>query len=160
MLCLVAQLCLTLCNPRVSHQATLPMGIPQARIPRWVVMPSSRGSSQPRDQNRSPAVQADPLLSQPPGKPINTGVASLSLLQGGLPNPGFELGSPTLYMDSLPAELPRKPIKLPHDPEITLLGIRPEKTIIQKDTCTQMFLAPVSTISTTWKKHRCLSMNG
>ena len=68
---------------------------------------------------------------------------------GGFPDSGFELGSPTLYMDSLPAELPRKPIKLPHDPEITLLGIRPEKTIIQKDTCTQMFLAPVSTISTT-----------
>ena len=63
-------------------------------------------------------------------------------------------------MDSLPAELPRKPIKLPYDPEITLLGIRPEKTIIQKDTCTQKFLEPVSTISMTWKKHRCLSMNG
>jgi len=63
-------------------------------------------------------------------------------------------------MDSLPAELPWKPIKLPYDPEITLLGIHPEKTIIQKDTCTQQFLEPVSTISMTWKKHRCLSMNG
>ena len=63
-------------------------------------------------------------------------------------------------MDSLPAELPRKPIKLSYDPEITLLGIRSEKTIIQKDTCTQKFLEPVSTISMTWKKHRCLSMNG
>ena len=63
-------------------------------------------------------------------------------------------------MDSLPAELPRKPIKLPYDPEITLLGIRPEKTIIQKDTCTQKFLEPLSTISMTWKKYRCLSMNG
>ena len=79
---------------------------------------------------------------------------------GGLPNPGFELDSPTLHMDSLPAELPRKPIKLPYDPAITLLGIRPEKTIIQKDTCTQIFLVPVSTISTTWKKYRCLPMNG
>ena len=79
---------------------------------------------------------------------------------GGLPNPGFELDSPTLHMDSLPAELPRKPIKLPYDPAITLLGIRPEKTIIQKDTCTQTFLEPVSTISMTWKKYRCLSMNG
>ena len=69
----------------VAHQANLPMGIPQARIPRWVVMPSSRGSSQPRDRSRSPAVQADPLLSEPPGKPINTGVASLSLLQGVFP---------------------------------------------------------------------------
>ena len=38
----------------------------------------SRGSSQPR----SPALWADSLLSKPPGKPKNTGVGSLSLLQG------------------------------------------------------------------------------
>ena len=31
---------------------------------------------------RSPALQADSLLSEPPGKPKNTGVGSLSLLQG------------------------------------------------------------------------------
>ena len=41
-------------------------------------MPSSRGSSQPR----SPALQANSLPSGPPGKPKNTGVNSLSLLQG------------------------------------------------------------------------------
>ena len=34
----------------VAHQAPLPMGILQARILEWVVMPSSRGSSQPRDR--------------------------------------------------------------------------------------------------------------
>ena len=33
----------------VAHWAPLPMGILQARILEWVVMPSSRGSSQPRD---------------------------------------------------------------------------------------------------------------
>ena len=33
----------------VAHQAPLPMGILQARILAWVAMPSSRGSSQPRD---------------------------------------------------------------------------------------------------------------
>ena len=31
---------------------------------------------------RSPALQADSLLSEPPGKPKNIGVGSLSLLQG------------------------------------------------------------------------------
>ena len=31
---------------------------------------------------RSPTLQADSLLSEPPGKPMNTGVGSLSLLQG------------------------------------------------------------------------------
>ena len=34
----------------VAHQAPLSMGILQQRILEWVVMPSSRGSSQPRDQ--------------------------------------------------------------------------------------------------------------
>ena len=56
------------------------MGILQARILVWVAMPSSRISSQPREP-RSPALQADSLSSEPPGKPKNTGVSSLSLLQ-------------------------------------------------------------------------------
>ena len=34
----------------------------------------------------------------------NTGVGTLSLLQGYLPNPGIEHRSPTLQVDSLPAE--------------------------------------------------------
>ena len=33
----------------VARQAPLSMGILQARRPEWVAMPSSRGSSQPRD---------------------------------------------------------------------------------------------------------------
>ena len=54
------------------------MGILQARILEWVVMPSSRGSFQPR----SPTLQEDSLPSEPSVKPKNTGVGSLSLLQG------------------------------------------------------------------------------
>ena len=34
----------------------------------------------------------------------NTGVGSLSLLQGNIPNPGIEPRSPELQADSLPAE--------------------------------------------------------
>ena len=34
----------------VAHQAPLSMGFSQARILEWVAVPSSRGSSQPRDQ--------------------------------------------------------------------------------------------------------------
>ena len=33
----------------IAHQAPLSMGILQARIPEWIAMPSSRGSSWPRD---------------------------------------------------------------------------------------------------------------
>ena len=54
---------------------------------------------------RSPTLQADSLPSEPPGKPKDTGVGSLSLLQGILTNPGMEPGSPVLQADSLPAEL-------------------------------------------------------
>ena len=39
----------------------------------------------------------------------NTGVGSLSLLQGNLPNPGIEPRPPALQADSLPAEPPGKP---------------------------------------------------
>ena len=68
----------------VACQSPLSMGILQARILEWVAMPSSRGSSQPMAwiKPRSPALQADSLASEPPGKPKNTGVGSLSLLQG------------------------------------------------------------------------------
>ena len=45
-------------------------GVLQARILEWVASPSSRGSSQPRDRTRVSALQADSLLSEPPGKPL------------------------------------------------------------------------------------------
>ena len=44
----VTQWCLTL-QPHVACQALLSMRILQSRILEWVAMPSSRGSSQPRD---------------------------------------------------------------------------------------------------------------
>ena len=40
-----------------------------------------RGSSHPGIKPRSPALQADSLPAEPPGKPKNTGVCRLSLLQ-------------------------------------------------------------------------------
>ena len=66
----------------VAHKAPMSMGFLQVRILEWVAMPSSRGSSQPRIKSRSPALQVDSLPSEPPGKPKNIGMGSLSLLQG------------------------------------------------------------------------------
>ena len=43
--------------------------------------PSPGDLPNPGIESRSPALQADSLLSEPPGKPNNTGVGSLSLLQ-------------------------------------------------------------------------------
>ena len=48
-------------------------------------------------------------------------------------------------------------IELPYDPEIPLLGIYPEKTIIQKETCTPMFIAALFTIARSWKQPKCSS---
>ena len=44
-------------------------------------------------------------------------MGSLSLLQGSLPNPGIELRSPTVQVDSLPAEPPGKPSEIMRDRE-------------------------------------------
>ena len=46
-------------------------------------------------------------------------------------------------------------IELPYDPGIPILGIYPDKTIIQKDTCTPMFTAGLFTIAKTWKQPKC-----
>ena len=56
---LVAQLCLTLCDPmECSPSGSSVHGILQARILEWVAIPFSRG---PRDQTQSSALQADSL---------------------------------------------------------------------------------------------------
>ena len=43
-------------------------------------------------------------------------------------------------------------LELPYDPAIPLLGIHPEKTIIQKDTGIPVFIAALFTIVRTWKQ--------
>ena len=48
-------------------------------------------------------------------------------------------------------------IKTPCYPAIPLLGIYPEETKIQKDTCIPLFTAALFTIARTWKQPRCPS---
>ena len=57
------------------------MGILQARILEWLPCPPSGDLPNPGIKPRSPSLQADSLSSDSPGKPQNTGVDSLSLLQ-------------------------------------------------------------------------------
>ena len=85
---LVAQSCPTLCDPMdyTVH------GILQARILKWVAFPCSRYLPTPGIEPRSPAWQADSLLAEPPGKPMNTGVGSHSLLQGIFPTQELNWG--------------------------------------------------------------------
>ena len=69
--------CLTLCDPMdyTVH------GILQARILEWVTFPFSRGSSQSRDRTQVFCTAGDFWPAESQGKPKNTGVGSLSLLQ-------------------------------------------------------------------------------
>ena len=46
-------------------------------------------------------------------------------------------------------------IKLLCDPTIPILGIYLEKTVIERDTCTPVFIATLITIARTWKQPRC-----
>ena len=46
-------------------------------------------------------------------------------------------------------------IELPYDPTIPLLDIYPEKILIQKDTCTPVFIAALFTTAKTWKQPKC-----
>ena len=82
-LCAVLELRLTLCNPiGCSPPGPSVLGDFPGKNAGGVAMPSSRGSSNPGTDHRSPTLQADSLPAEPPGKPKNTGVGSLSLLQG------------------------------------------------------------------------------
>ena len=48
-------------------------------------------------------------------------------------------------------------IELPYDPAIPVLDIYPDKTIIQKESCTTIFTAALFTIARTWMQPKCSS---
>ena len=52
-------------------------------------------------------------------------------------------------------------IEVPYDPAIALLGIYPWYTgvLFQRDTCTPMFIAALSTIAKVWTGPKCPSMD-
>ena len=50
-------------------------------------------------------------------------------------------------------------IKPPYDPAVPLLGIYPEETKIEEDTCIPLLTAALFTIARTWKQTRCPSTN-
>ena len=68
---LVAQLCLTLCYPMdCSLPGSSVRGILQARLLEWAAISSPADLPDPRIEPRFPALQADPLPSEPAGKPM------------------------------------------------------------------------------------------
>ena len=84
--------CSVVCDPvtprTAARQAPLSMGF--SRREYWRELPSLSPGNLPDPgvepmSPASPALKTDSLLSKPPEKPMNTGVGSLSLLQGIFP---------------------------------------------------------------------------
>ena len=69
----------------VARQAPLSTGFSRQEYWSGLPRPPPGDLPNPGIELRSTALQADSLLSEPPGKPKNTGVGSLSLLQGIFP---------------------------------------------------------------------------
>ena len=59
--------------------------------------------------------------------------------------------------DGMERFLKKLGIKPPYDPAISLLGLYPEETKIERDTCVLLFIAALFTIARTRKQPRCPS---
>ena len=87
---LVAQSCPTLRDPMdCSPPGSSVHGILQARILKWVPISFSRGLPDPEIESRSPALQAESLPSEPPGKLVLPRTSIFSLLQSNSITQGF-----------------------------------------------------------------------
>ena len=87
----------------VARQAPLSMGFSRQEYWSGVPCPPPGDLPDPGIKLRSsPTFQADALTSEPPGKPKNTGVGSLSLLQGNFLIQELNRGLLHWQADSLP----------------------------------------------------------
>ena len=76
----------------VAYQAPLSMGFSRQEYWGGLPFPSPGDLPDPGIKPGYPTLKADALTSEPPGKPKNTGVGSLSLLQGIFPTQGLSPG--------------------------------------------------------------------
>ena len=91
--CLVSQLSPTLCNPKDCSPPGSPVhGDSQARILQWISVPSSRGSSQPRDQTQASHIAGRFFTIWVIWEAQEYWVGSISLLQGIFPTQEMNQG--------------------------------------------------------------------
>ena len=120
----------------VAQQAPLSMGFSRQEYWSGLPFPSPGDLPDPGIEPRSPTLQADALISEPPGKPkLSCSLSRVRLFAtpwtvayqapvsmgfsrqecwsglpfpspGDFPDPGIEPGSPALQADALPSELP------------------------------------------------------
>ena len=94
-------------NPcTVALQIPLSMGFPRQEYLRGLPFPPPGDLSDPGIEPKYPALHVNSLPSEPPGKPRNAGVGSLSLLQGNFltqeSNPGLQHCGRILYQLNYP----------------------------------------------------------
>ena len=94
----------------VTHQAPLSMEFSRQEYWSGLPFPSPGDLPDPGIKPRCPVLQEVSLPAEPPGKPKNTGVGSLSLLQWIFSIQELNTGSPAFQAVSLPAELLGKPL--------------------------------------------------
>ena len=107
MLCLVTQSCLTLCDP-IACQAPLSVGF--SRQEHWSGFPCPPPGDLPNPgiKLRSPALQAESLPSEPPGKPniqATSRYISKRLAYLSLPKDLYETGSRSFIYNELKLEI-------------------------------------------------------
>ena len=108
----------------VAYQAPS-MGFSRKEYWSGLLFPSPGDLPDPGIKPGSPALQADALSSEPPGKMIQP------------------------LWRTVQKFLKKLEIKLPYDPTIPPMCIYPEEIIIEKDTYTPMFIAALFTIART-----------
>ena len=95
------QLCPTLCDPMdCSPPGSSVPGILQARILEWIAMPSSRGSSRPRDQTCISCIAGGFFTDESPEKPREKPCTTLTKQhpwRQGQPTTSFSPASPCCY---------------------------------------------------------------
>ena len=104
----VTQSCLTLCDPMDSTVH----GILQAKTLEWVTF--YRGPSQPRDGTQVSHIAGRFFPSWASREAQEYGSGQPIRSPADLPDPGIELGSPALKVDSLPTQLSEKPLMCIH----------------------------------------------
>ena len=77
--CVRTQLYLTLCYPRIAHQAPLFMGFPRQKYWSRLPFPSARGLSDPGIKPASPALAGGFFTTEPSGKPKALGYTQANL---------------------------------------------------------------------------------
>ena len=61
------------------------------------------------------------------------------------------------YREQYRSSLKTLKVELPYDPTISLMGVYPQKPIIQEDACIPVRFSALSVVARTWKQRKCPS---